>query len=466
MLFMAILMGSHNVMVREAQRETTMIGANYQGYDWRRNGRNCLPLLCFLLNGVNAVYCRQAIGQGATPSTTSAKNVTVQKVENAGLLFTDNPAGVSGVDAGYSLPMGNRTLWLFGDVFLLAPTDPAKPYVGGVSNCGLLVPAGQGVAPLRQYTFLTDAKTGLAHSLLRNAPGEGNEIRYWPFGGWYDNAAHQVYLYYARIRNTGGGPLDFRIEGHGLAVADAGPSLSALAGLQFRRLDAAPGQPLWWTDLPKSTAPPTLQQPPGQSANQSADPSANRLPNPPTGMGAAQSPPTKSPLFGSAVVSGTNDGFLYVVGVQERGGRKWGKLARVPAKQIADLRAYEYYVGLRPAERGIYWSRDISEAADVDGLNDFPNELSVSYNAYLGGWLAVHSVNVSDKVRLSFASKLTGPYKTIGEIGAPHKAFARAFCYAGKEHPELRQASGRIIYITYVDSDRYWLQLLKVTLQK
>lgn len=378
----------------------------------------------------------------------------MQKVENAGLLFTDNPAGVSGVDAGYSLPMGNRTLWLFGDVFLLAPTDPAKSYVGGVSNCGLFVPAGQGIAPLRQYTFLTDAKTGLAHSLLPNAPGEGNEIRYWPFGGWYDDTAHQVYLYYARVRNTGGGPLDFRIEGHGLAVAPAPANAATPADLQFRRLDAAPGQTLWWTDLPKSTPAPAPQQSSGQSANQSA------------GQSLAQPISAKLPLFGSAVVSGTNDGFLYVVGVQERGGRKWGKLARVPPKQITDLRAYEYYAQAEQNGKGPRWNRDAANASDVDGLNDFPNELSVAYNPYLGGWLAVHSVNVSDKMRLSVAPHPWGPYKTLGEIGAPHKAFARAFCYAGKEHPELRQANGRILYITYVDSDRYWLQLLKVTLQK
>ena len=399
-------------------------------------------LLCFLLFGTNTAQGRQA----------ATHSVFVQKVENGGLLFTDNPAGVSGVDAGYSLPMGNRTLWLFGDVFLLAPTDPAKPYVGGVSNCGLLAPAGQGVAPLHRYTFLTDPKTGLARPLLPNAPGEGNEIRYWPFGSWFDASANRAYLYYARVRTTGGGALDFRIEGHGLAVADT----SNLAALQFHKLDAAPGQPLWW---------------PGQTPPASAQPPSNQSLTPPSStqsstQSAAQSPAAPPMLFGSAVVSGTNDGFVYVVGVQERGGRKWGKLARVPAKQITELSAYTYYAGRSTTDNRPLWSRDVHAAADVDGLTDFPNELSISYNAHLGGWLAVHSVNVSDKIRLSLAPNLSGPYKTIGEIGAPHRAFARAFCYAGKEHPELRQANGRIVYITYVDSDRYWLQLLKVTLQK
>ena len=110
----------------------------------------------------------------------------VQKVENAGLLFTDNAAGVSGTDAGYSLPLGKQTLWLFGDVFLLDPVAPSRPYVGAVSNCALLVPAGAGTTPLHSYAFLTDPKTGLARQVLPLVPEDGKNIRYWPFGSWYD----------------------------------------------------------------------------------------------------------------------------------------------------------------------------------------------------------------------------------------------------------------------------------------
>ena len=206
--------------------------------------------------------------------------------------------------------------------------------------------------------------------------------------------------------------------------------MSTPAAIQFRRLDAGPGQSLWW---------------PGTAS---------------------------APLFGSAVVADKADKadkanskseYAYVVGVQERDGRKWGKLARVPHTRITDRAAYEYYAGGTDAPR---WKSTIGEATDVTGLADFPNELSIAYNAYLGGYLAIHSVNVSDKIRLSLAPHPWGPYTLLAEIGAPHRAFARAFCYAGKEHPELAQAQGRIVYVTYVDSDRYWLQCLKITLRK
>src|SRR5580704_4722610 len=37
----------------------------------------------------------------------------MEKVENEGLLFTDNKAGVTGVDGYFSLPIGKQTAWFF-----------------------------------------------------------------------------------------------------------------------------------------------------------------------------------------------------------------------------------------------------------------------------------------------------------------------------------------------------------------
>jgi hypothetical protein len=344
---------------------------------------------------------------------------SVLKVENGGLLFTDNQAGVSGTDAGYSVPLGNQTLWMFGDVFLLDPTVPIKPYLRMISNCGLWVPSGSGIEPLRHYKFFTEPQSGIARPLLTPLPTEANEknLRLWPYGGWYNDAEKCAYLFYARVVTTGTGPFDFRTEGHGLASADT----TNLDALQFTRLSAAPNQMLWW------------------SAQDNAA------------------------LYGSAVVSNAPGDYLYIVGWQERDGKKRGKLARVAKSRITDLKAYEYFTG---TDGKVSWNREANAATDIPGLDDFPTELSVAYNQYLGGYLAVHSVGVSDKVRLSLAPNPWGPYQNIAEISAPHRAFSRAFCYAGKEHPELAQEQGRIIYVTYVDSERYWLQMLKVTLQR
>ena len=69
--------------------------------------------------------------------------------------------------------MGERTLWLFGDVFLLHPRDPEKRYVGGVSNCALTVPAGHGTGPLRSYKFLTDSKGQYYFRTIKPVPYPG-----------------------------------------------------------------------------------------------------------------------------------------------------------------------------------------------------------------------------------------------------------------------------------------------------
>jgi hypothetical protein len=338
----------------------------------------------------------------------------VVSVENGGLLFTDNPAGVSGTDAGYSLRLGNRTLWLFGDVFLLHPTDPKKPYVAGLSNCGLLVPRGTGPAPLRRYRFLTDPKTGLARPLMPNLPGEDSTVRYWPFGGWHDAANRRAWLYFARIYAPGGGPLNFKTLGQGLMSA----STDDLDRITFTATPAPDGGQLWW----KTEA---------------------------------------EPLFGAAVISDSPGDWLYVVGVDTRGRPRPGKMARVPKAKIADRAAYEYLADGAAAR----WSPRVEDAADVKGLDSF-SEMSVAYNRYLRGWLAVHTVGTSERVRLSLAERPWGPYRRLAEIRAPHRAFEKSFCYAGKEHPELAEEGGKVLYLTYVDQQRYWLQLLKVTLER
>lgn len=352
----------------------------------------------------------------ACAAAVMAPGPRVLSVENGGILFSDNPAGVNGMDAGFSVPMGQQTIWLLGDVFLLHPTDPMKPSAGGLSNAALLVPAGRGAAPLRRYRFLTDVSTGLARSVLPYRDGEGPETRLWPMGAWYDPGARKLLAFYARIRTTGGGALDFRLEGYGLASGDAAKPET----LVLNRIRGPGGTDVWWT-----------------------------------GTGG-------SPVFGVAVADGSDDGYLYVFGYTDTSGEKHGRVARVPRERVADASAYQYLSECGDPPR---WSSDQQASCDVPGLNGFA-EVSVAWNRFLGGWLAVHSVGLSERIQLSLAPHPWGPYHSIAEIAAPHRVFGKGFCYAGKEHPELAEEGGRVIYVTYVDSERYYLQLLKVTFDR
>jgi hypothetical protein len=298
------------------------------------------------------------------------------------------------------------------------PTSPAKRYIGGVSNCGLLTSAGSGARPLRKYRFLTEPSKRAARQLIPLEAGEGNETRLWPFGGWFDPSRNKAYLYYGIVKTTRtGDPFGFKMIGTGLAEAD--PTRLEIEG--FRRLRTGSGGSVWFKS-------------------------------------------EEEPTFGASAFTDPRDrANLYVIGVSERSGRKFGRLARVPVSRITDPSAYLYFSGSPDAPA---WSTSSKHGTDIEGLADFPSEFSISYSKYAGGYLAVHSVGIGEKIRLSVAPQPWGPYRQVGEIGAPHRAFAKAFCYAGKEHPELREDGGRIIYVTYVDSERYWLQLLKVTLAK
>lgn len=341
----------------------------------------------------------------------------IVKVENEGLLFTDNKAGVSGVDGYFSLPMGSETAWFFGDVFLLDPTSPEKQWLGDVSNCALLTPSGKGRRGLAEYHFLTNPKTGVARPVIANRPDEDNKTRFWPLAGHYDEQERAVYLYYTRVRFTDeGGPLGFKIIGYGLAKSDArNPD-----AMQFERLKTRGGNELW---------------------------------------GRVQD----VPIFGIAVASGAPGTNLYVLGYREKKKDRPATLARVPKERIGDSSAYEYFAGTAESPR---WSRNVSDAADIEGLSQIPSVISVAWNEYLGGYLAVHQVNTSERIEFCIAKEPWGPYEKIGEIGAPHKAFSKTFCYDGAEHPELEEENGRILHVTFVDSERYWQQMYRVILEK
>src|SRR5262249_20173511 len=151
-------------------------------------------------------------------------------------LFTDNRAGVNGTDCGYSIPMGSRTLWMFGDVFLQDPKSLLRPFMGAVSNCGLLVQKGRGASPLAKYTFLT-GQNGVARQLIPLGPGEGKDVRLWPFGGWFDASNRQIYLYYDVVKTTGNGLFDFLTVGYGLCRLGA----DDIEHASFERLNTQSG---------------------------------------------------------------------------------------------------------------------------------------------------------------------------------------------------------------------------------
>jgi hypothetical protein len=98
------------------------------------------------------------------------------------------------------------------------------------------------------------------------------------------------------------------------------------------------------------------------------------------------------------------------------------------------------------AWNGAGWDADLTRAVPV--LHGPPGDLSVSYNPYLGAFLAVYSGIFSNDVWCRSSPRPEGPWS------APQKMFvARAPAsgndYSGKEHPELASNGGRTVVVSY-----------------
>jgi hypothetical protein len=98
---------------------------------------------------------------------------------------------------------------------------------------------------------------------------------------------------------------------------------------------------------------------------------------------------------------------------------------------------------------GTGWNADLTRAATV--LHGPPGDLSVSFNGYLGQFVAVYSGIFSNDIWMRSAPHPEGPWSN------PEKLFgalapSSGNDYAGKEHPELAGDGGRTLVVGYARS--------------
>jgi hypothetical protein len=354
---------------------------------------------------------------------------SVKSVRDLGPQFTDNPHGMIGQDGAYSIPLGGETLWFFGDT-LVGKRNPGESlwYPGGVAtghrdmsghgpierminNTGLLLGEGTGREGLKNFRYVCGGN-GLLRALIPLEPGEDPDwVRIWCLHGVA--LGDKVYLYYIKVRmlESGPFPVNFEVAGSGLAVGTKD-------SLVFSRV-AAPNDGLFW------------------KAGQ--------------------------PQFGSAVLRDGPGGYVYLYGVVQ--GADWVQrcsVARVRPGEIEKISEYEYYAG-----PGKQWIDQAGKAAPL--FTGAPNELSVSYNAYLGSYLAVHSLDLSGDIVGRTSPSPWGPWSEAFRLA--HVDVQRdpslpytPWVYAGKEHPELSDEGGKVIYVTYIQFEEYFPHLLEVTL--
>jgi hypothetical protein len=355
----------------------------------------------------------------------------VQAARDLGPQFTVNPHKMVGQDGAYSIPLNGETLWFFGDT-LIGSRDPNQSlwYLDGqavgaadmsgkgtieqmINNTGLLLKNKSGRDGLTDFEYILNEK-GTLKNLIPLLPGEDHdEIRIWCQHGIA--LGETVYLSFIKVRMleepNGVLPVQFEILGSGFARGTQND-------WKFTRL-LKNGSDLWW----------------GKD----------------------------EPRFASAIYSEKE--WIYCYGViQDENNIQRCYLARVKTDQIEEYAQFEYLTSDKPQ-----WSPEIKKAISVfDGM---PNELSVSYNHYLGSYFAVHSVGLTGTTVGRTAPTPWGPWSkavTLWKVSTRHKR-PRPYpkmIYAGKEHPELAEDNGRIIYMTYIEFEEYFPHLIEITLDK
>ena len=130
---------------------------------------------------------------------------------------------------------------------------------------------------------------------------------------------------------------------------------------------------------------------------------------------------------------------------------------------MSEIAAYEYLESPNPT-----WSRSVTDAMHL--FAGMPNEMSVSFNPYLGQYLAVHSLDLTGQIVGRTAPAPWGPWSepiTLWTVrpSPSHSLPYPQLIYAGKEHPELSTAAGRVLYLTYIEFEEYYPHLVEVTLR-
>ena len=354
----------------------------------------------------------------------------VASARDLGVLFARNPHWMVGQDGAFSIPLEpGRTLWFFGDTLTgrRPPAGQSLWYIDGqsvgpsdmtgrgtfermINNTALVLRHRSGGKALDDFRYICDA-AGQLRPLL---PLEGDEHpdrdRIWCQHGIA--LYGEIWLSFIKVRMLEDGPLpvNFEIVGSGLAHGSE-------RDFQFQRITHNASSILWSADQPH---------------------------------------------FATAFLPHLKDGYVYLYGTVKESGTQNCYIARTRRNAIGQLGRYQYLTNCDPA-----WSRDIGEASVA--FSGMPSELSVSFNAHLGCYLAVHSLDLSGKIVGRTAPNPWGAWSEPRELwdcnpAHPHKLAYMKLIYAGKEHPELAGDNGRTIYLTYIEFEEYFPHLVEVTL--
>lgn len=322
------------------------------------------------------------------PPTRAPGDLAIESATELGVM--QNPPSVRARDGGLSAFVGTKVLWIFGDTLF---TKPNEQGINSISNSAAFAPLASPFAITSTESATLDA-TGAPMPLL---PYNQEELDYNKAHG--DKGDDRYALWptaVIRQRDSSGlvvysrlvikpGNLNFTATGSGLARVDR-EAKSTVAVRDPALLFEAP-----------------------------------------------------DPLFGQGAVVGGSHFYLYACELAGPLDARC-KVARAPVETVGERAAYRFWDGKD-------WVEDINKAAVV--LRGPTSGLTVSWNPYLGSYLATYGGIVSTKVLMRTAPAPEGPWSEPVEAFTGQPPSSMDWNYNAYEHPEIARDGGKTLYVTY-----------------
>ena len=320
------------------------------------------------------------------PPTHVPGELVVESAQELGLL--ENPAPIRARDGGLTAFVSNKILWVFGDTTF---TQPNEAGLDAISNSA-------GFSTLRTPFTITSTEgsgidaTGAPLPLL---PYNQEELAYNEAHGNKSDDRYALWpTGFIRQRDSSG------LVFYSKVLIEPGEGNTTVLGSGVAHVDY---------DATVATRDPDL------------------LFEPP------------DPLFGQGIVVGDLYFYAYACDSDSAGGGRC-KLARVPVETPGERAAYSFWDGSG-------WVEDIQKAAIV--LTGPTSGLTVSWNPYLGSYLATYAGTAATGVFLRAAPAPEGPWSEPVLAFTPQSPSAPDRQYTANEHSELARQGGQTLHITY-----------------
>jgi hypothetical protein len=329
---------------------------------------------------------------------------SVAQATDLGVIAT-NP-DITARDGAYSGLFQGVSVWLYGDTFLAKPNADSQTLISDSwSYTSDLQVQSSGITGFQDGLDTSKSPAMILHETAaesaNNQAHSGNPCQQqpcgerwalWPSSIVADSVNDRAMIFYSLV-NAQPGSFNFQAAGNSVAL--------------WQNLQSAPVRPMFPS--------PVVADHPDLMFNEN------------------------EPNFGSAAFLDSGMLYIYGCGVPTNGADKGCRLARVYPAQIQNRSAWTYYAG-----NGV-WSPELSNAISV--FNGF-NILSVSWNSFLGCYLAIYSQPFSQNVMIRTSPRPEGPWSGEAVVFTA-MAPASGNVYDAHAHSEYDANGGETIYVTY-----------------